>query len=46
MSQNNTELNSKLVEYFNEALAIENVAIDRLTIKNRRIKQYSKENRD
>src|ERR687896_207156 len=26
----NTELNSKLVEYFNEALAIENAAIDRL----------------
>ena len=30
MSQNNTELTSKLVEYFNEALAIENAAIDRL----------------
>ena len=30
MSQNNTELTSKVVEYFNEALAIENAAIDRL----------------
>jgi ferritin-like metal-binding protein YciE len=30
MSQNNNELNSKLVEYFDEALAIENAAIDRI----------------
>ena len=30
MSRNNTELNSKLVEYFDEALAIENAAIDRI----------------
>jgi ferritin-like metal-binding protein YciE len=30
MSKNNTELNSKLVEYFDEALAIENAAIDRI----------------
>jgi ferritin-like metal-binding protein YciE len=30
MSQNTAELNSKLVEYFDEALAIENAAIDRI----------------
>lgn len=30
MSRNNTELNSKLVEYFDEALVIENAAIDRI----------------
>jgi len=30
MSRNNTELNSKLVEYFDEVLAIENAAIDRI----------------
>ena len=30
MTQNATELNSKIVEYFNEMLAIENAAIDRI----------------